>query len=130
MAGELILVIEDNERNLRLVWDVLRHGGYRTIEASNGEDGVAFARRHGPDLILMDVQLPDIDGVEALARLREAPETAALPVVAVTAFAMKNDRARFLEAGFDGYLEKPISVRLLPAQIQGFLIPRETEAPR
>ena len=130
MAGELILVVEDNERNLRLVRDVLHHGGYRTIEASTGEDGVALARRHEPDLVLMDVQLPDIDGVEALGRLRQAPETAGLPVVAVTAFAMKNDRARFLAAGFDGYLEKPISVRLLPAQVQGFLTTRRTEAPR
>ena len=130
MAGELILVVEDNERNLRLVRDVLHHDGYRTVEAASGEDGVALARRHGPDLVLMDIQLPDIDGVEALARLRQAPETASVPVVALTAFAMKEDRARFLEAGFDGYLEKPISVRSLPAQVRSFLNGHGTEARR
>jgi two-component system cell cycle response regulator DivK len=121
----LVLVVEDNPRNLKLVRDLLAYAGYRTLEASNGEDGVALARTHRPDLVLMDVQLPGMDGVEALARLRAEPESAELPVVAVTAFAMKDDRARFLAAGFDGYLEKPLSVREFPAQVAAILARRE-----
>jgi two-component system, cell cycle response regulator DivK len=92
---------------------VLGHAGYRTLEASDGEEGIELARSHRPDLILMDVQLPGMDGVEALGRLRADAATATIPVVALTAFAMKDDRERFLAAGFRGYLEKPISVREL-----------------
>lgn len=117
----VILIVEDNPRNLKLVRDLLDYAGYRTLEATNGEDGVALARTHRPDLVLMDVQLPGMNGVEALARLRAEPETAELPVVAVTAFAMKDDGARFLAAGFDGYLEKPLSVRELPGQVAAII---------
>jgi two-component system, cell cycle response regulator DivK len=116
-AAPLVLIVEDNARNMTLVRDVLGHAGYRTVEASDGEQGVALARSHQPDLILMDIQLPGIDGVEALARLREDNSTASIPVVALTAFAMKDDRERFLAAGFRGYLEKPLSVRELPGQV-------------
>jgi two-component system, cell cycle response regulator DivK len=128
MAGELILVVEDNPRNRKLVIDVLDALGYRTLAAGSGEEGVALARANPPDLVLMDVQLPGMDGVEALARLRGAPETAAIPCVAVTAFAMKDDRARLLAAGFDGYLEKPISVRELPGRMAAFLAGEGAEA--
>jgi two-component system, cell cycle response regulator DivK len=117
----VVLVIEDNPRNLKLVRDLLEHAGYRTLEATSAEDGLALARAHRPDLVLMDVQLPGMDGVQALARLRADPATNGIPVVAVTAFAMKDDRARFVAAGFDGYLEKPISVREFPGQVAEML---------
>jgi two-component system, cell cycle response regulator DivK len=117
----VVLVVEDNPRNLKLVRDLLEHAGYRTLEATSAEDGLALARAHRPDLVLMDVQLPGMDGVQALARLRADPATNGIPVVAVTAFAMKDDRARFVAAGFDGYLEKPISVREFPGQVAEML---------
>ena len=119
--GDLILIVEDNARNLKLVRDVLEHVGYRTVEAETAEDGLALARAERPGLVLMDVQLPGMDGVEALGRLRADPATAGLRVLAVTAFAMKEDRERFLAAGFDGYLEKPLDVRELPGRIAAAL---------
>ena len=122
----VVLIVEDNPRNLKLVRDVLEHVGYRTLAATTADDGLVLACRHRPDLVLMDVQLPGMDGIEALGRLRADPATRAIPVVAVTAFAMKDDSARFLAAGFDGYLEKPISVRKLPGQVAEFL----NQAPR
>src|ERR671921_184686 len=121
MTGNRILVVEDNERNLKLVRDVLQYAGYDVIAASSGEQGVALARERVPDLVLMDLQLPAMDGTEALRILRADPLTRAIPVVAVTAFAMKDDRERALNAGFDSYIEKPISVRALADQVRGFL---------
>ncbi len=118
MAGELILIVEDNERNLKLARDLLQVKGYRTLEARNAAEGIAVAQAHHPDLVLMDVQLPDTDGVTALGHLRAIPATATIPVVALTAFAMKDDRARFLAAGFDGYLAKPLDVRQFPEQVR------------
>lgn len=115
-----ILVIEDNALNLKLVRDVLQHAGYEVVSARTGEEGLAVAASCEPDLVLMDLQLPGIDGTEALRRLRET-EARRVPVVAVTALAMRADRDRAFEAGFDGYLEKPISIRALPAQVQSFL---------
>ena len=126
MTGNRILVVEDNERNLKLVRDVLEYAGYDVIAASSGEQGVALARERMPDLVLMDLQLPEMDGTEALRRLRDDPLTRAIPVVAVTAFAMKDDRDRAFRAGFDGYLEKPISVRALPEQVHDFLAGKES----
>src|SRR5918992_171560 len=120
MPGELILIVEDNEKNLKLVRDLLQVKGYRTLEAGTGERGIELAAEHAPDLVLMDIQLPDLDGVSALARLRADPRTAAIRAVALTAFAMKDDRQRFLEAGFDGYLVKPIDVREFPEQVRRF----------
>jgi two-component system cell cycle response regulator DivK len=117
----VVLIVEDNPRNLKLVRDVLQHVGYRTLEATTAEDGLALAGEHRPDLVLMDVQLPGMDGAEALTRLRADPATSGIPVVAVTAFAMKDDGARFVAAGFDGYVEKPISVREFPGQVAEFL---------
>ena len=121
MADQLILIIEDNERNLKLVRDVLQFNGFQTAEARTAEDGLALASASPPDLVLLDLQLPGIDGMEAFRRLRGSPPTAGVPVVAVTALAMKDDRERVLRAGFDGYLEKPISVRELPSQVRAFL---------
>jgi len=121
MADELILIVEDNEKNLKLTRDVLRFHGFRTVEAATAEDGLALARTEGPDLVLMDIQLPGIDGVTALGRLRADPLTAPIRVVALTAFAMKEDAQRFLEAGFDGYVTKPIAIRELPIQVRAFL---------
>ena len=120
-AEPCVLIVEDNPRNLKLVRDVLNHVGYRTLEACTAEDGLEIARAEHPGLILMDVQLPGMDGVEALGRLRAEPGTAGIRVVAVTALAMKEDRERFLAAGFDGYLEKPIDVRELPRQVAALL---------
>lgn len=116
-----VLVVEDNALNLKLVRDVLGHAGYQVLEAGDAERGLELARAGAPDLILMDVQLPGIDGVEALRRLRADAATASIPVVALTALAMKADRERFLSAGFDGYLEKPVSVPDLAAQLAAFL---------
>ena len=117
----VILVVEDNERNLKLLRDVLEYAGYDVRVARTAEDGITLAVKEPPDLVLMDLQLPGIDGMEALRRLREYPRTADIPVVAVTAQAMKQDRERALDAGFNGYIEKPISVRAFPDQVRGFL---------
>jgi len=119
--NHVILVVEDNERNLKLVRDVLEYVGYDVRVARTAEDGIALAVKEPPDLVLMDLQLPGIDGMEALRRLRENQRTADIPVVAVTAQAMKQDRERALEAGFNGYIEKPISVRAFPDQVRSFL---------
>jgi CheY-like chemotaxis protein len=116
-----ILLVEDNERNLKLLRDVLDFAGYDVRVARTAEDGITLATSEPPDLVLMDLQLPGIDGMEALRRLRESPLTAGIPVVAVTAQAMKHDRERALDAGFNGYIEKPISVRAFPDQVRSFL---------
>ena len=110
MAGELVLIVEDNEKNMKLFRDVLVATGYSTLEATTGEDAVALAVSHTPALVLMDVQLPGIDGVEALVRLRRDERTQAIPILALTAQAMHGDRERFLEAGFADYLSKPVEI--------------------
>lgn len=120
MADELVLIVDDNEKNTKLARDVLRFAGFRTVEASSGEAGVTLAGEQLPDVVLMDIRLPDMDGTEAAQRLKSDPRTARIPVVALTSFAMKGDRERFLAEGFDGYLEKPISVREFPAQVRSF----------
>jgi two-component system, cell cycle response regulator DivK len=117
MAGELILVVEDNDKNRKLVRDLLQYAGYRTLEAETAAQGLALAEAHAPGLILLDVQLPDMDGLAALRCLKADPRTAGIRVVALTAFAMREDRARFLDAGFDGYLPKPIDPRAFPGQV-------------
>ena len=111
MANELILIVEDNEKNLKLVRDVLQYRGYQTIEAGTGEDGVRLAKERHPNLVLMDIQLPGIDGIAALGQLRADPATRAIPVIAVTASAMTHDRKKIMAAGFDGYQTKPIKVK-------------------
>ena len=121
MANELILIVEDNEKNLKLVRDTLTYKGYRTIEATTGEEGVRLAQTERPALILMDIQLPGIDGITALGRLRAEPTTRGIPVIAVTASVMTEDQKKIMAAGFDGYQGKPISVKELLATIQQVL---------
>jgi two-component system, cell cycle response regulator DivK len=121
MTPRRILVVEDNPLNLKLVRDVLQFAGYDVIEAKSGEEGLRVAQEEPPDLVLMDLQLPGIDGTETLRRLRAGSLGRDVPVVAVTALAMAEDRERASLAGFDGYVEKPISVRELPGQIEAFL---------
>jgi CheY-like chemotaxis protein len=118
MANELILIVEDNEKNRKLVRDVLLFKGYRVAEAETGEDGVRLARELSPALILMDIQLPGINGIEALAQIRAHEATRAIPVIAVTASAMTTDRSKILAAGFDGYQSKPINVKAFVAAVQ------------
>jgi len=120
VAGERVLVVEDNEKNMKLFRDVLQAKGYRTLEATTGSRAVELAAEHSPDLVLMDIQLPDIDGVEALGRLRADARTASLPVLALTAQAMQGDRERFLAAGFDGYLSKPLNIAELVATVRQY----------
>jgi CheY-like chemotaxis protein len=129
MAGETILIVEDNEKNLKLFRDILQFKGYQTLSAETAEDGIALAASERPDLILMDIQLPGMDGVTALGRLREQEAAAGTPVIALTAFAMKEDQDRFLGAGFDGYLVKPISIKEFPDQVRQFLERGRQERP-
>ena len=121
MSESRILVVEDNPKNLKLVRDVLTHSGYEVIEATSGEDGVRLAGEACPDLILMDLQLPGIDGAEALRQIRANDRNPGVPVVAVTAFAMHADREQVSSAGFDGYIEKPISTRALPEVVRRYV---------
>ena len=107
----LILIVEDNDKNLKLVRDVLQVKGYATIEAGTAEDGIVLARERKPDLILMDIQLPGMNGIEAIGVLRADPATAAIPVVAVTASVMPQDRNKITEAGFNAYVGKPINLK-------------------
>ena len=117
MAGELILVVEDNDKNRKLVRDVLTHKGYEVIESETGEDGVRLAKARRPRLILMDIQLPGIDGIEALRQLRADETTRAIPIIAVTASALDRDRQKILAAGFDGYQAKPLAVKAFMAAV-------------
>ena len=121
MANELILIVEDNPKNLKLVRDTLQVKGYRTIEAATGEEGVQLARDEQPALVLMDIQLPGISGVEAFRQLRADPSTRAIPVIAVTASVMAQERQKVMAAGFDGFQGKPISVRELLETIREVL---------
>ena len=118
MDGPQVLVVEDNEKNMKLFRDVLQAKGYRTLEATTGEQAVALATEHGPDLVLMDIQLPDFDGVDALARLRADERSASIPVVALTSQAMSGDRERFLTAGFDDYVSKPVNIVSFVATVE------------
>lgn len=121
MAGELILIVEDNEKNRRLVRDVLQFKGYQTIESETGEGGLELARERRPALVLMDIQLPGMDGITALKHLREDPATRAIRVMAVTASAMTQDRQTILAAGFDAYQSKPINVKAFLEAVQELL---------
>ena len=108
MASELILIVEDNEQNRKLTRDLLHVHGYRTIEAETGEEAIALATMRTPALVVMDIHLPGMSGVETLAKLRAAPTTRALPVLAFTASVMPEDRSEIMAAGFDAFLSKPI----------------------
>jgi two-component system cell cycle response regulator DivK len=119
-AVATVLIVEDNDTNLKLARDLLRIGGFDTIEASTGAQGVEITRREHPDVVIMDIQLPDFDGWEALRRIRSDPATSDQVVVAVTAYAVAGDEPRFLSGGFDGYLTKPIDVRTFSASIRAY----------
>ena len=119
--SKLILAVEDQEDNMQILRDLLVNAGYEMLEAHTGEEGVARTHDSQPDVILMDLQLPGINGTQALRLIRNDASGADVPVVALTAFAMAEDRDRALLDGFDGYLSKPISVRELPHQVAGFL---------
>ena len=116
--GQLVLIVEDNEKNMKLARDILQYHGFATVEATTGEDGVALAAARQPSVILMDIQLPGIDGVTALERIRREAGTSRIPIVAMTASVMKEDRERFDKAGFDGFITKPIDVKRFPDQIR------------
>jgi two-component system cell cycle response regulator DivK len=117
----VILIVEDNEKNMKLVRDVLQFKGYQTIEAVNGTDGVRLARERKPDLVLMDIQLPDIDGITALGQIRADPETKAIPVVAVSASVMPDDQQRIAASGFDAFVTKPINVKQFVETVERFV---------
>jgi two-component system, cell cycle response regulator DivK len=130
MAGELILIIEDNEKNRKLERDILQFYGYRTMEAETAEAGIGLAQATPPALVLMDIQLPGMNGIAALHHLRADPRTRAIPVIAVTASAMTHDRQQIMAAGFDGYQAKPIDVTQFVAAVrQAVARPAEGETP-
>jgi two-component system, cell cycle response regulator DivK len=123
MTGALILIVEDNDKNLKLARDLLQHDGFRTLEAETAAAAIALAEQHVPDLILMDIQLPDMDGVTALGRLRGSAATTSIPIVALTASAMAGDQERLLAAGFDGYLAKPIDIHNFSDSVRQYCEP-------
>jgi two-component system, cell cycle response regulator DivK len=126
MAGELILIVEDNEKNRKLVRDVLQVKSYHTIESETAEEGIKLALTQSPALILMDIQLPGIDGITALKQLRADPKTKDIPVIAITASAMTHNRKTMLAEGFDGYQTKPISLKEFLGEIERVLAVRRS----
>jgi len=123
-----ILIVEDNEKNMKLVRDILRHNGHETIEATTGTEGVRLAQERCPDLILMDIQLPDIDGIEALRRIRERRALDAVPVIAVSASVMPDDQQKIVTSGFDAFVTKPINLKQFLETVKRFLT--DGRAPR
>jgi len=121
MANELILIVEDNDKNMKLARDILQVKGYRTIEAESAEAGLPLAAAQKPDLVLMDIQLPGMNGIEALKKLRASPETSPIPVLAFTASVMPQDRKEIMSAGFDGFVSKPINLKEFIASIASTL---------
>ena len=115
-----ILVVEDNEKNRMLIKDVLEYYGYQVLEAGNGVEGIAVAKEHRPDLIFMDIQMPVMDGVSAAKIIKSDPAIKGTRMIALTSFAMKGDKERFLEAGFDDYIAKPINTRVLPKIVKKY----------
>jgi two-component system cell cycle response regulator DivK len=125
MANARILIVEDNPKNLKLIRDLLQFKGYQTIEADSAEAGIELAREQHPTLILMDIQLPGIDGREAMKVLKADASTQQIPIIALTASAMKGDRERLLAEGFDGYIPKPVDIKAFPEQLESFLSERQ-----
>jgi len=121
MANELILIIEDNEKNRKLCRDVLQVKGYKTIESETAEEGLKLAAEHSPALILMDIQLPGMDGITAMKQLKAEPKTKSIPVIAITASAMTHNRTTMLAEGFDGYQTKPITLKDFLGEIERVL---------
>ena len=124
MANELILIIEDNEKNRKLARDVLQVKGFRTIESETAEEGLELARDQSPALILMDIQLPGMDGITAMKRLKAEAKTQNIPIIAITASAMTNNRTAMLAEGFDGYQTKPIGLKDFLVEVQRVLATR------
>jgi CheY-like chemotaxis protein len=120
-SSKTVLLVEDNEDNRTVYRTILEHFGYRVIEARNGEDGVRMAREDRPDLILMDISIPLIDGWEATKILKGDPATSSIPIIALTAHALATDRAKALEVGCDGYLAKPCEPRRVVAEVERFI---------
>jgi len=120
-VSKRILVVEDTEDNRQIIRDLLTSVGYELIEAVTGEEGVAMAAEHRPDLILMDMQLPVLDGYEATRRIKAKPDLAAIPIIAVTSYALAGDEAKTRAAGCDGYVAKPFSPRQLLAKVREFV---------
>ena len=123
MTSSTVLVVEDDPKSQKLARALLELRGYQVVTADNASDALALALRHSPCLVLMDIQLRGADGLSALTVLRERPETAAIPVVAITAFAMDGDRERFLAHGFTGYVSKPIDARSFVDEVTSYLTP-------
>jgi len=120
--AKVILIIEDEPKNLKLVRDLLQVSGYMTLEATNGETGITLANEKKPDLILMDIQLPIMDGIEATINLKKNKETEKIPIIALTAYAMVSDKKKILQAGCDGLLVKPIDIRELLKKVNEFCL--------
>jgi two-component system cell cycle response regulator DivK len=120
MANELILIVEDNEKNRKLARDVLQVNRYRTVEVESGEDALDLLQREKPDLVLMDIHLPGMSGIDALRKLREIPALAAIPVLAFTASVMPQDRSEIMSAGFDGFVSKPVNLKEFIATVGRF----------
>jgi two-component system cell cycle response regulator DivK len=116
-----ILIVEDNEKNMKLVRDILQHKGYATLEAETGNDGVRLAIERKPDLILMDIQLPDIDGIQALRLIRAEPSLDAVPVLAVSASVMPDEQVKIVNSGFDAFITKPINIRQFLENVERFV---------
>ncbi len=127
-GGKTILVVEDNELNMKLVKTLLEFGGYRVLTAPDAEKGVQLAREHRPDLILMDIQLPGMDGLTATGIIKNDPDIGQTPVIALTSFAMQGDEEKALEAGCDGYITKPIDTRDFCGRIAQYHTNDYTEA--
>jgi CheY-like chemotaxis protein len=121
MGAKVILIVEDNLKNRKLARDLLQFHGYVTLEADDGQAGIQLACDHTPDLILMDIQLPGVDGQTAMQALKHDVRTADIPIIAFTALAMKGDKERLLASGFDGYIDKPIDIKTFPAAIARYL---------
>ncbi len=125
--NEKILIVEDNAQNMRLMLMVLRAKGYTLLKATDGEEALDTAIRERPDLIIMDIQLPKLNGLEVTMKLRETPALSHIPIIAVTAYAMTGDKERFIDGGCDAYLSKPINTRELPGVIAQMLLPRQKD---
>jgi two-component system cell cycle response regulator DivK len=125
VAGELILIIEDNEKNRKLARDVLQVKGYRTVESETAEEGLKLAIEQMPQLVLMDIQLPGMDGITAMKQLKGDPKTKEIPIIAITASAMTHNRSTLLAEGFDGYQTKPISLKEFLGEVNRVLATRK-----
>ena len=120
-ARKTILIVEDNDLNMKLFHDLLEAHGYRTVQTKDGMEALKLAREHHPDLILMDIQLPEVSGLEVTRWIREDPDLKSIPIVAVTAFAMKGDEEKIREGGCEAYIAKPISISKFLETIESFL---------